>query len=443
MGINFCVIECVSHRATGRLGQSLAGDIHLGHQLPSRISRQVGALFLMSFATVVVLWADLSWADDCATTPVSFDGLPPMHYAVVTGDPGTRLGLHVQLPVGCESSSGGEKCETKGYLVQGDTVAVGKTCGAWSDVQFIGKKVVSYGWVATASLRGATANDAGEAVGQAHYKFSLKEGVGLPVCEAFLQRINRTTYVVPPYCKWNVPFDEATPGFRLISRRPMSAEELWPLIGNGYYFLLSQKPNARTSALRRYDQSGQLQYDPDYTLDFVKGFMAGVSGSGLDAKPWLYPGLDVENNGKPVDVMLWEGGILAHAICFEGWDPARIPGSSRHQAYAFILNEQHSDIDFDRTRVIFGSARNRAPSHRYRAPGHPFVPVGDDMDFFAYRNVVYFDSFLAFRDRVGARSSDRDQYQTLEVFQRSNGVTRPVCKYESTLDPYQMGSRKQ
>jgi hypothetical protein len=443
MAIKFCVIECVSHRATSGLGQSLASDIHLSHQLPSRKSRQVGVRVLIFFATVAVLWAALSCADDCATTPVSFDGLPPMHYAVVTGDPGTRLGLHAQLPAGCESSSGGEKCESKGYLVQGDTVAVGKTCGAWSDVQFIGNKVVSYGWVATASLRDATPNGASEAVEQMHYKFSLKEGGGLPVCEAFLQRINRTTYVFPPYCQWNVPRDEATPGFKLIPRRPMSAEELWPLIGNGEDFLLSQEPNARSVALRRYDQSGQLQYDPDYTLDFVKGFMAGVSRSGVGVIPWLYAGLDVENDGKPVDVMLWEGGILSRATCFEGWDPAQTPGSSRHQAYAFILNAQHSDIDFNRTRVVFGSAHNRAPSHQYRAPGHLFVPVGDDIDFFAYRNVVYFDSFLAVWDRVGAGPSNRDRYQTLEVFQRSNGVTRPMCKYESSSHPYQMGSRKQ
>jgi hypothetical protein len=437
MAIKCCVIECVSHRATGRRGQSLAGDIHLSHQLSPRISRQVGFLFLMSFATVAVLWAGLSCADDCATTPVSFDGLPPMHYAVVTGDPGTRLGLHAQLPVGCESSSGGEKCQSKGYLVQGDTVAVGKTCGTWSDVQFIGNKVVSYGWVATASLRDATASGVSEAVGQAHYKFSLKEGVELPVCEAFLQRINRTTYVVPPYCKWNVPFDEATPGFRLIPRRPMSAEELWALIGNGYYFLLSQEPNARTSALRRYDQSGQLQYDPDYTLASVEELMARVSRSGMGIIPWLYAGLDVENDGKPVDVMLWEGGIVTHAVCFEGWDPAQTPGSSRHQAYAFILNAQHSDLDYAKTRAAFGSAHNSAP-------GHQFVPIGDDIDFFAYRNVVYFDSFLAVSDREKSTGlPNRDGYNTLGVFQRSNGVTRPMCKYESSADPYQMGSRKQ
>jgi hypothetical protein len=78
-------------------------------------------------------------------------------YATVFGI--ERLSLHPDFPPNCSADS--HACDGKAYLISGDHVWVGQKCGVWTDVEFQGDKVTSWGWVESAHLREAGAFVAG------------------------------------------------------------------------------------------------------------------------------------------------------------------------------------------------------------------------------------------------------------------------------------------
>jgi hypothetical protein len=365
--------------------------------------------------------------DSCESKQARFDGVGSLHYAAIVGDdPKAHIQLHSEVPKGCASRNSGQACDAHAYLIPGNEVAVGKTCGAWANVQFIGERTVSYGWVPTTSLRDLPDQSVSESIGQVHYQFALKSGGGTPVCEAYLQMINRTKYVFPPYCTWDVPLTQATPGFSLVRREPMTAKQVWPIISHGYSFLYTQGPNLKRAAMRKYE-AAELTYDPDYSLSTVEAMLAGVEPSGLNFTAWLYPALDVENKQNPSAIMLWVGGVQGRPTCYSGWDPAASSGD-RNKAFAFILNATKSDLDDAQTRAVFGSSHNNPI-------GQQFAPVGDDIQFFIYRNRVYFDSFRAVANDERRGSFHPSRYTQLEVFQRPNDTTRQMCRYEVSSSP--------
>jgi hypothetical protein len=111
--------------------------------------------------------------------------------------------------------------ETKAYLITGNIVAVGKVCGTWAYTQFIGRKVVSTGWVDPARLQFLRKTSAIVVAD----RFSLTKGQGHPVCEAYLQRLNSSPYFpYPPYC--DRPEDDEIPGFALLHRVPLTPQQI-------------------------------------------------------------------------------------------------------------------------------------------------------------------------------------------------------------------------
>ena len=57
--------------------------------------------------------------------------------------------------------------------------------------------------------------------------FSLKEGRGVPVCEAYLELLNRTKFEVTPFC--GRPSEGPVKGFEHLDGHSMKQEEIWPL----------------------------------------------------------------------------------------------------------------------------------------------------------------------------------------------------------------------
>lgn len=137
----------------------------------------------------------------CIHETVHFDGRRPLQFDRVTGSPGTRLYMHAVYPKSCFSS---EVSYERGhvYLLTGDEVAIGKSCGKWAYVQYIGDRRVTKGWVENSRL--AFVQKAGQ--GTAKWLFTLTKGRGTSVCEAYLQRLNVTDYAhdrpgsPAPYC---------------------------------------------------------------------------------------------------------------------------------------------------------------------------------------------------------------------------------------------------
>lgn len=62
-----------------------------------------------------------------------------------------RLYLQSDYPPDCASIK--KSCSSNKYVIPGDLVRVGQSCGTWSDVQYVGKKSVSWGWVQSGRLK--------------------------------------------------------------------------------------------------------------------------------------------------------------------------------------------------------------------------------------------------------------------------------------------------
>lgn len=96
---------------------------------------------------------ELAVPTGCGIAQVSFDGVAPLMYMSVVPRTGDRSYLHREYPSDCHEENTSQ-CRENTYLIKGDQVAVGATCGAWSYVQFLAHEKVSEGWVASGTLLG-------------------------------------------------------------------------------------------------------------------------------------------------------------------------------------------------------------------------------------------------------------------------------------------------
>jgi len=109
------------------------------------------AFYVALLAIVSGSPAQASDLSTCINRTVTFDGVEPLRYAAVNANSGRRLYLHAQYPDQCTSGTQAD-CPAGAYLVPGNTVAIGKECGGWDYVQYIGERLISQGWVKSSAL---------------------------------------------------------------------------------------------------------------------------------------------------------------------------------------------------------------------------------------------------------------------------------------------------
>jgi hypothetical protein len=268
-------------------------------------ARAIAAL-LLGLATVVFTLCSAVQAANlapCIRKSVRFDGSGPLQFGRVTGLSGARLYIHPSYPKSCNSST--RSCAgTRAYLLTGDEVAVGKNCGKWTYIQYIGQSRITEGWVARSNLK--LLRKVGTGMGTP--LFTLIKGRGTPVCEAYLQRLNvtdyRANYPSPPLPYCGIPENDDIPGFRFLHRVPLPSNLVVKM--SGELSLLWHPPNPHLNE-RPVDDDGLPQW------------------VGSRMKAWRYnPGIDVDNDGIPDDIVVWQGYGLSDsaAVCGEPFSPA-------------------------------------------------------------------------------------------------------------------------
>jgi hypothetical protein len=329
-------------------------------------------------------------------------------------------------------------CESSTYVLPGDVVAVGKTCGTWAYVQYIGEKHITKGWLSVADLGmprtlatrpAALGNPATEPV------FELTRGKNVPACQAYLQRLKQTQFSQPAYC--GRPEDDRVPGFQRLQRVMLSATEVerrGSLVETIAYPL----------NIDRWPYYEQMNANGGVFPGTPRSFQATVL-PGKHYSSWRYtPEVDIDNDGTPDDILIWNIDELDHPDCGGYRGPP--PGPVRADQWAFILTKDGRTIDQARTIEIFGH-----PDGGYLLPTGP-IPgshgpitflkslrlMGNSYGVFRYRNLYYFETFYDhefpselgdFRDQ---RKGSRVLQDTLAVFLRRDHKTLPVCEYHVT-----------
>ena len=362
----------------------------------------------------------------CVNETARFDGTGPLTYADIVGPAGTHVSLSRRYPQLCQQDE--KACTGNAYVMPGDTVAVANHCGDFAQVQFIGTKTITVGWLRASALgqslrkppeSAALFSDLRTAGHPFSNHFRLTRGVGLPVCEAYLQRLNRIPfdYMNQPYC--NRPEDDSVPGFSKLVRVPLSPSEVNRLYRVAYNFQFP--PNqAEADGIRAY-RFGQVD-------------MTKYVGNGLMA--WRYdPPIDLNNDGVPDNIIVWHGvdhGGYIGGCGIDGRRNAQLPlvfkyGDEEIDSKATKAIVAHPVQKYDptlNTGNLYGSATN-------------FRPIARSIGVFKYRDKYYFDGFFdIWGDAKNERRGRPALANTMAVFLNQDGISRQICEYHLSGEDY-------
>lgn len=258
----------------------------------------------------------------------------------------------------------------------------------------------------------------------ATYQFRLQHGQGTSVCDAFLERLKTTEFIYPPYC--GIPESDSVPGFTKLHTVPLSEHEIVELYPKVSSFTSMQ--NQELVPPRASPQEIRAEYDA------------------RELSAWKYsPEISVENNGKPDNVIVWQGaGISLNpslAQCGETFRVIDPPDGVRTPQIAFVLTPDDSAIDEPRTTELFGDAGKPAPYIQvYRMDGVAlFGPLGYEMGFIEYKGTYYSYAFDGVQldqrsnSRIGSGPggvrAEAQLRNTLSLYVRHESGIKEVCTY--------------
>ncbi len=353
-----------------------------------------------------------------------FDGITPLQYATVSA--AGRRPLYAKCPSLC-TEIGVAPCEVTAYVTSGSTVAVDETRGGWSHVQHIGKTSVSQGWVAGDALKDLAVSlpfDPGVPGGEdpkwyrqkRQIHVALTKGQGVPVCEAYLQRLNQTYFYEPPYC--GRPENDQVPGFAQLHAVRLSAVEVNRL-------LVAQANLTEALHLVPAPDALALAASPHTSPVYLdtRGLLAAVS-PGQNISVWRFDhSVDIDNDGAPDSIILWRSGSspvwsqcgqqLTHSWNLQG-------------PIAFILTADNSAIDERRTLDLFGNSESFGAATMQRS----------SIGVFGYRGEFYFDAFNMNPEPGGtapvAQYPPEHYRNILHVFHRKGGRLEQSCQLENS-----------
>lgn len=252
-------------------------------------------------------------------------------------------------------------------------------------------------------------------------RFWLTYGHGVKVCEAYLERLNQSSYEHHPRC--DRPEDDSVPGFRALGRVKLSAEEMQPFWAPVSTFLASGKVQ---DWKRGDEESRKLGLRPRFGS--VEEQLETIRGEATLRVFRYEPPIDIDNDGVTDPVIVWRAGScrpFGDLSLMHYWDSIPI-----------VLNAGGDGSHVERTRRIFGH-----PSGGYRLStgkmATEFRPIGRTMGIFQFDGAYYMDTFFdGWGDFNGYRQHDPGlgQYdpeiaKRLAVFLRRGGETKQVCEY--------------
>lgn len=258
--------------------------------------------------------------------------------------------------------------------------------------------------------------------------FSLLEGRGVPVCDAYLELLNKSKFEISPFC--GRPHEGSVNGFQHVEGYFMTLEEAQPLFTKVWEFMRFGDqnhierffyPNATSPKLAHWSTEATDQHTLARDL---KSHWTSV---------WAFAApIDINNDGVPLEVIIWQGHGATGTGSRCGSDNAFGPWESSYvNQRAFVLTFDGKSIDESQTRLIFGASPREAQSADPQLPGGSvksgpgaFRPLADSIGVFKFENSYYIESENRPQDKYGVPAP-------VHVLLRERGSIRNVC----TLNP--------
>jgi hypothetical protein len=263
-------------------------------------------------------------------------------------------------------------------------------------------------------------------------QFSLLQGKGVPVCEAYLELLNKTKFEVTPFC--GRPGEGDVKGFEHLERHYLGEPEITPLFTYVWEFMRFNDqhhvesfyyPNINPAKAHRSSQASEGDEIPE---SLRLGWM----------RVWTYAmPLDVNNNGSALNILIWQGyGATGDgARCGVGAGSLPWTAAYSHQR-AFVLTADRKTIDEEQTRRIFGAPEGRTRDSMFaEVPGGGtpartphFRPFADSIGVFKYEGRIYIET--------EDQPTEKDAAQPpVHVFLREGASTRQVCSLHPVSVP--------
>jgi len=258
------------------------------------------------------------------------------------------------------------------------------------------------------------------------YEFVLTKGMGVPVCDAYLKRLNRIDFSAPPYC--DRPENSDVPGFAALNRVFLNANEIFKLDRQVYGFRSRKDIHDWEKELARRKRLGlPIPTDAGRRAEIELQLRLNVV---LQNHFRFEPPVDIDNDGAPDQVVVWrETGY----IC--GGSLGNNPGPVRASTFVLVLDSQ-GNVDPMRTQEIFGHPTGgyvvqfkNTNGEMVTKEAERFRPVGTYLGILSFRGKTYFDTFYdEWGDLDNQRRNDSQIYNTLALFKRERGKTEAVCE---------------
>jgi hypothetical protein len=248
----------------------------------------------------------------------------------------------------------------------------------------------------------------------------LTHGRGTAVCDAYLQRLKQSHFGAAewPFC--GRPEDESVPGFQRLERRYLSETEALPLVNRVQKFMAVGDQNQVQRTYYSNAEHPELSHwsdDIELPTEILK--------YGSWTKVWTFrTPVDIENNGAPEPVLLWQGfpaathkgGACGGAASGRTWDFPYM------ETRGFILSADGKTIDEAKTRAVFAApayVSSLETSSSRAATEHRVIPLGDSIGIMLFEGRYYIDA----ADRPVSKNAPL----TYAVFLHQDGHTQKVC----------------
>jgi len=183
----------------------------------------------------------------------------------------------------------------------------------------------------------------------AYGRFWLTYGKGVNVCEAYLERLNQSSYEHHPKC--DRPENDEVPGFQALDRVKLSVEQIQPFWPSVATFLASGKVQ---DWQRGDEESRKLGVRPRFGRSVEERLEALRAESTLAVYGYQKQ-VDIDNDGVADSIVIWRSGNCA------GFGPLDL--MDYWALIPVVLNTAGDGPDVERTRQLFGH-----PSAGYRLP---------------------------------------------------------------------------
>jgi hypothetical protein len=258
----------------------------------------------------------------------------------------------------------------------------------------------------------------------------------LGVCAAYRQLLTETKFEVTPFC--GRPDDGSVPGFTPLKRNYWGVEQIWPIFMHVYEFMLFDD-QFHVEMTPSGNPANPFAMRPMRTADVITKDLMAMNLRLKWIRVWSYEEpIDIENDGSPLNVLIWEGygvtqGAQVCGVVYSGhpW------GSPYINQQVFIINSDGKTIDENLTREIFGTQEESMPARLTRQPSKsPFLPVGanpfrplaDTIGIFEYRGMYYIET----EDKPKNKDAP---LPPVVVYLREHGHTTKVCSIQLKNEP--------